>query len=147
MESLCNKVRLHDNWWHNHKALILQCTFSKPIGKMYGHISPILFLAINDRYGHIYTIAFDNCIKVKYPNRAFRCKYFILKVWDITEYTCVISVTSGAHKVLTTVDGQSTVAMCAIGFTLTFSVAYFSQTLQCMVLANEQMAVLKLVPQ
>ena len=26
-------------------------------------ISPILFLAINDRYGHIYTISFDNCIK------------------------------------------------------------------------------------
>ena len=31
---------------------------------MYGHTSPILFLAINDRYGHIYSIAFDNCIKV-----------------------------------------------------------------------------------
>lgn len=86
---------------------------NKPIGKMYGHTSPILFLAINDRYGHIYSIAFDNCIKV----------------WDIIEYICVISVTSGAHKVLTTVD-----------------VAYFNQTLQCIALANEQMAVLKIVP-
>ena len=68
MESIFDKVRLQK---------LVKCTYfifeysSKPIEKMYGHISPISFLAINDRYGHIYTIAFDNCIKVKYFNRTY----------------------------------------------------------------------------
>jgi len=31
---------------------------------MYGHTSPILFCVISDRHEHIYTIAFDNCVKV-----------------------------------------------------------------------------------
>ena len=90
---------------------------------MYGHTSPILFLAINDRYGHIYSIAFDNCIKVNtLIERTLEIKFNTLKVWDIIEYICVISVTSGAHKVLTTVDGQFAVVMlCPMYLTVIFA--------------------------
>jgi WD40 repeat protein len=61
---------------------------SKPVCCMYGHLSPVQSVFIAEGEERIYSVSFDNCVKV----------------WNLLEYQCLITVIAGMHKVNMTID-------------------------------------------
>ena len=112
--------------------LPLSC--SKPVCQMFGHTSPILSVHIDEEEEKIYSIAFDNCVKVRckhkfvfvstYIHNAVDCIHLqysaglcaclsvcvcvcvCVQVWSLCEYQCLTTVISGMHKVVGSVDGR-----------------------------------------
>ena len=101
---------------------------------MFGHTSPILSVHIDEEEEKIYSIAFDNCVKVRCKHKFVFVSTYIhnavdrihlqysaglcaclsicvcvcvcVQVWSLCEYQCLTTVISGMHKVVGSVDGR-----------------------------------------
>ncbi|XP_055492768.1 WD repeat-containing protein 49-like [Leucoraja erinacea] len=83
----------------------------RPIGMLQGHISPVIFLNIDEGTHRLFSIALDK----------------IIKVWDIEDQICLVTVKPIASKI------SGDLAAC-----------YYSQELKALYLATDALALLRL---
>ena len=76
----------------------------KPTALLRGHNSPITFIAISGEDKRLFSISIDKYIKVCLHLKSLNevkdeFKFHFIKVWDLVEQDCLVSVNPKLHKI------------------------------------------------